>query len=70
MNSEWKGGFKSMLDLKLDNLLNEIKSMKKLLTEAWELKGKTDQEILDLSLKLDELINKYNRLSFVLQKSW
>ena len=45
-----------------DEVIHQIKKMKAYMSELWEEKGRTDQEILDVSVKIDELLVKYYRL--------
>ena len=45
----------------LDEILLEIGCLKRRLGDLWDSKGKTDQEVLDLALKIDELLNEYER---------
>lgn len=44
-----------------EKIMLKIKYLKKRLGELWELKGKTDEEILDLADKIDLLLNEYDR---------
>ena len=46
----------------LDRIILEIGCLKRRLGDLWESKGKTDQEVLDLAEKIDELLNKYERI--------
>jgi hypothetical protein len=46
----------------INNVISEINYLKRKLGNLWALKGKTDQEILDLSEKIDNLLNKYDYL--------
>jgi hypothetical protein len=39
----------------------EIRRLKRRLRDLWELKGKADQEILDLADEIDRLLNEYDR---------
>jgi hypothetical protein len=45
----------------LDEIKLEIEFLKRLLADLWEVKGKTDQEILALADKIDILLNEYDR---------
>ena len=46
----------------LDGILLEIGCLKRRLGDLWEAaKGKTDQEVIDLAVKIDELLNEYER---------
>ena len=40
----------------------QITTLKRKLGDLWESKGKTDEEILDLATKIDQLLNEYDRL--------
>ena len=40
----------------------QITTLKRILGDLWESKGKTDEEILDLAAKIDQLLNEYDRL--------
>ena len=46
----------------IEEIITQIKKLKVQMEEKWNEKGQTDQEVLNLSIKIDELINKYNRL--------
>ena len=45
----------------LEKIRLQIGILKRRLGDLWESKGKTDQEVLDLAVKIDELLNEYNR---------
>jgi hypothetical protein len=47
---------------RIDEILNKINEYRLKLTELWEIKGRTDQDILALSQEMDRLINEYNHL--------
>ena len=47
----------------IDEVKSEIYYFKKELTDLWQSKGETDQEILDLAEKIDKLMNEYDHLS-------
>jgi hypothetical protein len=40
----------------------KITHARKNLHSLWEIKGYTDAEVLDASIKLDQLLNQYERL--------
>ncbi|HOJ77043.1 MAG TPA: aspartyl-phosphate phosphatase Spo0E family protein [Bacillota bacterium] len=44
------------------NLEAKITDARKNLHSLWETKGYTDDEVLDASIKLDQLLNQYQRL--------
>ncbi|HEX3045420.1 MAG TPA: aspartyl-phosphate phosphatase Spo0E family protein [Bacillota bacterium] len=47
------------------NILLQINELKVKLGALWEERGKTDKEVLDLSVEIDDLINRYYRLSLL-----
>jgi hypothetical protein len=44
-----------------EELILEIRYLKRKLGDLWESKGKTDQEVLELAEKIDDLLNEYDR---------
>jgi hypothetical protein len=40
----------------------QINKLKKMLGCLWESKGRTDEEILNLAEKIDQLLNEYDQL--------
>jgi hypothetical protein len=44
------------------DIFAQIKTLRIKLGELWDKKGKTDQEILGLSVEIDQLINQYYRI--------
>jgi hypothetical protein len=46
----------------INNVIREINHLKRKLGDLWVLKGKTDQEVLDLAEEIDSLLNKYDYL--------
>lgn len=44
------------------NLKTKMQKLRVKLGELWDAKGRTDQEILELSVEYDKLLNKYYRL--------
>lgn len=44
-----------------EEIILEISYLKRKLAYLWESKGKTDQEVLDLAEKIDDLLNEYDR---------
>lgn len=47
---------------RVDEIKKEIHYFKQELAALWQLKGKTDQEVLDMAEKLDKLMNEYDYL--------
>lgn len=45
----------------LEGIILEIGYLRRKLGDLWESKGKTDQEVLDLAEKIDDLLNEYDR---------
>jgi hypothetical protein len=45
------------------DILMKMKALQSKLDELWDEKGKTDQEMLDLSVELDRLLNQYYRIN-------
>ena len=45
-----------------EEIFTEIKKLRVKMGELWEAKGKTDPEIIGLSVEIDRLINQYYRL--------
>lgn len=43
------------------DLITEMKKIRIKLGELWDTKGRTDQEILELSMEYDNLMNQYYR---------
>ena len=41
------------------DILVQMKALQSKLGKLWDEKGKTDQEMLDLSVELDQLLNQY-----------
>lgn len=48
--------------LQIAKLELKITHARKHLHSLWEAKGYTDEEVLDASIKLDQLLNQYERL--------
>lgn len=48
----------------LSKVIREINYLKRELGNLWVSKGKTDQEVLDLAEKIDNLLNKYYLLKY------
>ena len=46
------------------DIVTQIKTLKIKLGELWDERGKTDQEILNLSVEIDRLINQYYRIEY------
>lgn len=52
----------------INEIIGLINERKIKMTELWEKNYQTNQEVLDISMEIDELINKYYRL--VMTKSY
>lgn len=50
------------MNIQLKNLLRDIERLKKELNELGKVKKLTDPEVVQLSQKLDVLLNEYERL--------
>jgi hypothetical protein len=46
----------------LNEILSQINEKKLKMSALWETRGKTDPEILGISVEIDDLLNKYYRL--------
>lgn len=46
----------------IEEIIFQINELKIKMTELWDEKGETDQEILGISIEIDTLLNKYYRL--------
>lgn len=44
------------------NLKTQMQKLRGKLGELWDAKGRTDQEILELSVEYDKLLNQYYRI--------
>lgn len=51
----------------IKNLKKKIVATRARMNELWNQRGYTDEEILAVSIELDQLINQYQRLQY---KSW
>ena len=45
------------------DIIAQMKALRIKLGELWDERGKTDQEILDLSVEYDRLLNQYYRIN-------
>ena len=52
----------------LEILEKQIKTVRKRMQQLWNEKGYTDPEILNASIELDCLMNKYQRITGLLRK--
>jgi hypothetical protein len=46
----------------LEKILSQINEKRLRMAELWDKTGKTDQEILGVSIEIDKLLNEYYRL--------
>lgn len=44
-------------------ILSQMKTLRIKLGELWDERGRTDQEVLDLSMEYDQLLNQYYRIN-------
>lgn len=47
---------------RLHEVVQEINELKRQLTELWETKQQTDEDVLALSTRIDQLLNEHDRL--------
>ncbi len=56
----FKGG--SAISKDLENIKSKIQKARTRLTKLWELKNKTDHEVLTAAEEVDRLMNEYDKL--------
>lgn len=47
---------------RLSEVVQEINDLKRQLADLWETRQKTDEDVLALSTRIDQLLNEHDRL--------